>query len=123
MSGTPDTVFHIADRQQWSEAEAADEYRWSTLGVDLDEEGFIHTSLDHQVAGVAAQFYAGYPHPLVLLEIDVASCVAGGVECRMEDGGAGELFPHLYGALRPAWVRRVHPAGVDADGGFTWGDT
>lgn len=39
-----------------------------------------------------------------------------GIEVRFEDGGTGELYPHLYGAISPALVRDVLPAGVDAGG-------
>jgi uncharacterized protein (DUF952 family) len=35
-----------------------------------------------------------------------------------EDGGTGELFPHVYGPIDPAWVVDVLPAGFDEGGRF-----
>ncbi|MFO7299956.1 MAG: DUF952 domain-containing protein [Actinomycetes bacterium] len=115
------TVFHIADLAQWEEGKAAGAYRWSTRGATLDQVGFIHCSAtDDQVRRVAGFVYADHPGPLVVLEIDVVAAAAAGVETKMEDGGTGELFPHLYGALDPSWVVAVHPARFD-DGVFVWG--
>ena len=37
-----------------------------------------------------------------------------------EDGGAGELFPHLYAALPVALVVEVRPASFDAEGRFRY---
>lgn len=42
------------------------------------------------------------------------------MDVRLEDGGTGELFPHVYGPLDPAWVVEVHPVRVGG-GSFTWG--
>ena len=51
-------LLHITERLTWLEAEPAGEYRMSTRGVTLAEEGFIHCSLRHQLRGVAELFYA-----------------------------------------------------------------
>lgn len=122
MSEHPGRIFHIADRSQWEEAVAAGEYRWSTLGQDLDEVGFIHCSLAGQVDDVAHRFYRGHPASLVVLEIDTAAPASVGVDLRLEDGGGGELFPHVYGSIDPEWVVWVHEAGFGPDGRFAWGD-
>ena len=119
---TAGRIYHIADQLQWQEALVAGEYRWSTLGLDLDEVGFIHCSFARQVDGVAQRFYSYHPSPLVVLEIDQSAPEHAGVEVRVEDGGAGELFPHIYGPIDPAWVVEVHGAGFDSDGRFAWGD-
>jgi glutathione S-transferase len=90
-------IFHIARVDDWKAAQVAGEYRVSTLGRTLDEEGFIHASRRHQVAPVRAAFYADADLQLVLLEIDPAR-----LDCdlRLEvPPGADEAFPHLYGAL------------------------
>lgn len=118
---TAERIYHIADRLHWEEALAAGEYRWSTLGLDLDEVGFIHCSFTHQVEGVAGRFYTDHPSPLVVLEIDSSAPGRAGVDVRVEDGGAGELFPHIYGPIDPDWVVAAHDAGFDADGPFAWG--
>ena len=119
---TAGRIYHIADRLQWEEAVTAGAYRCSTLGLDLDEVGFIHCSFAGQVDGVAHRFYSDHPSPLVVLEIDQTAPGRVGVEVRAEDGGAGELFPHIYGPIDPAWVLQVYPAGFGADGQFAWGD-
>lgn len=118
----PGRIYHIADRLQWEEAIVAGEYRWSTLGLDLDEVGFIHCSFAHQVEGVADRFYSDHPSPLVVLEIDMSAPGREGVEVRAEDGGAGELFPHIYGPIDPSWVVAVHGAAFGPGGRFVWGD-
>jgi uncharacterized protein (DUF952 family) len=41
---------------------------------------------------------------------------------RLEDGGGGELFPHVYGPIPVASVAAVHPAWFEDDGGFVIGD-
>lgn len=114
-------VFHIADRGQWEAAIEAGEYRWSTRDAELDRVGFIHCSATpDQVRRVAAAVHRDHGRPLVVLEIDADAVARAGVEIRMEDGGTGERFPHLYGALRPEWVVRTHDAGFGA-AGFAWG--
>ena len=114
------TLYHIADAGEWEAAKQAGEYRHSTRGHDLDEVGFIHCSLGHQVSRVAEFVYRGYAGPLVVLEIDRDAAARSGVEVRMEDGGTGELFPHVYGPINPEWVVRVHAAGFEGER-FRWG--
>jgi Protein of unknown function (DUF952) len=46
-------LLHITERAAWHAALQAGEYRMSTRGVTLDEQGFIHCSLRHQLRGVA----------------------------------------------------------------------
>ena len=53
------TVLHLAEAAHWQEALRTGEYRWSTLGRTLEEEGFIHCSTPEQVPGVLARYYAG----------------------------------------------------------------
>ncbi len=45
-------VLHLAEVTHWDEALRTGEYRWSTLGRTLEEEGFIHCSTPEQLAGV-----------------------------------------------------------------------
>lgn len=95
-------VFHIALATDWAAALQAGEYRISTLGRTLDEQGYIHASFAHQVAGVFEAFYGAVTEPLVLLHLDAAAlpivlepAVPGGAE-----GTPGAaLFPHIYGPL------------------------
>ena len=95
-------IFHIAKVRDWDAAQVTGDYRISTLGRTLDEEGFIHASRRDQVEGVRRSFYADVSEPLVLLEIDPARLDA---ELRLEvPVGASEAFPHIYGPLQPAAV-------------------
>jgi uncharacterized protein (DUF952 family) len=90
-------LFHVALRRDWEAARAAGEYRVSTLGRTLEQDGFLHASFRHQWAGVRDAFYAGVDEPLVLLEIDPDLL---GVPVLVEvPEDADEAFPHIYGPL------------------------
>ena len=62
-------LFHITERAVWLEAVPAGDYRMSTRGVTLEQEGYIHCSLRHQLRGVAEYLY-GDADDLVVLVID-----------------------------------------------------
>ncbi len=109
------TIFHIAHAADWDAALTAGEYRVSTRGLGLDEVGFIHASTAAQVARVAGQFYRDDPEPLVVLALDESFI---DVPVRWEDGGNGDLFPHLYGPIRRGFVTAVVPASFEAEGAF-----
>jgi uncharacterized protein (DUF952 family) len=90
-------IFHIATVDDWQAALLAGDYRTSTRGRSLAEEGFIHASRTDQVEGVRTAFYADPGLHLVLLEIDPALLA---VEVRLEvPPGADEAYPHIYGPL------------------------
>ena len=109
------TIFHIAHRADWDAALVAGEYRVSSRGLTLDEVGFIHASTADQLAPVAARFYRDDPEDLIVLELDD---VVLGDAVHWEDGGAGELFPHVFRALRPGDVTANVPAYFDESGHF-----
>lgn len=91
-------IFHIAAVDDWQAALLAGDYRVSTLGRSLADEGFIHASRAGQVDGVRAAFYGDPGLRLVLLEIDPTRLE---VELRLEvPPGAEVAFPHIYGPLR-----------------------
>ena len=87
----------MAMPDDWAAAQASGEYRMSTRGVTLDQEGFIHCSFDHQVEGTANRFYADVDE-LVLLRVDPA-LVGGEVVVEPPFPGAVEHFPHVYGPI------------------------
>lgn len=90
-------VFHLALLRDWEQAARDGDYRVSTLGRSLADEGFVHASRRHQVAGVRSTFYADVAEPLVLLEIDPARL---DVPLRLEvPPEAEEAFPHIYGPV------------------------
>jgi glutathione S-transferase len=109
-------IFHIARQSDWQRSLTDGTYRVSTLGRSLEDEGFIHCSERHQVAGVANAFYRGVPG-LVLLVID-ADRVGPDVKDEALDGGA-ERFPHIYGPLNVDAVVVVEPLEPGEDGVFS----
>jgi uncharacterized protein (DUF952 family) len=108
-------LFHLADRGEWQAAVAAGEYRVSTRGVTLAEQGFIHCSLRHQVRGVADAIFAD-ADDLVLLVID-SGLVAAPIRYEVPEPGA-EAYPHIYGPLPVGAVTGVVPVSRDPGGRF-----
>ena len=103
-------LFHIALASDWEEARAAGEYRVSTVGRTLEEEGFLHMSYAAQWPGVLAAYYRDVTEPLVLLEVDpgrVGSPVVVEAPAGAPQGAGG--FPHVYGPLPVDAVVAVHP--------------
>ena len=99
-------------RDDWDEAQRTGaDYRRSTIGRSLEDEGFIHTSFAHQVQATADAFYRG--RDVVLLVIDPA-LVPG--ELRVEEIGDGRAFPHLYGPIPLGAVVTATPVPVAGDG-------
>jgi ribulose-phosphate 3-epimerase len=87
----PEPLFHLALTRDVDDAAATGQYRVSTIGRTLAEEGFIHASFAHQVAEVADRYYAGVDEPLTLLRVDPARLAS---PVRVEGG-----FPHVYGPI------------------------
>ena len=113
-------ILHIATTADWAEAVAAGVYRVSTLGVTIDQEGFIHAATPEQVRPTASRFYGDVTDPLVVLVMRTEALEAGGVPVRFEDAGTGELFPHLYAELPVVLVDEVRPAAFDGTGALTY---
>ncbi|MBN1934034.1 MAG: DUF952 domain-containing protein [Anaerolineae bacterium] len=103
-------VFHITARDQWQRAQQAGLY----YPESLDTDGFIHCSTATQVIPVANFYYRGQVD-LVLLGVDTART---GAEIRYEPGYDGDLYPHLYGALKVSAVCRVIDLEPDPSGNF-----
>ncbi len=103
-------LLHITERAAWLEAAGSGEYRMSTRGVTLEDQGFIHCSLRHQLRGVAEAFY-GDADDLVVLVIDSARVPA---DVRYEAPEPGtEKYPHIYGPLPTGAVTAVIPVRRD----------
>jgi uncharacterized protein (DUF952 family) len=107
-------LLHITERASWEAALGTGSYRMSTRGVTLEEQGFIHCSLAHQLRAVAEFVYGGADDDLVVLVID-ADRLDAPVEYEAPEPGADE-FPHIYGALPTAAVTEVVTVGRDAEG-------
>ncbi|MEU8269455.1 DUF952 domain-containing protein [Sphaerisporangium sp. NPDC049002] len=102
------TILHLALADDWADAEKAGEYRVSTLGRTLEEEGYIHACADlDQLRGVAERYYTGVTAPLAVLTVDQAL-----LDCPVifeVPPGADEAFPHIYGPLPVEAVVAVSP--------------
>jgi uncharacterized protein (DUF952 family) len=100
-------VFHLALASDSAAARADGDYRVSTLGVTLEQEGFLHASFAHQWEGVRARYYADVEDPLVLLTVD-PDLLDVPLVVETPDG-ADEVFPHIYGPLPVTAVVGVRP--------------
>jgi uncharacterized protein (DUF952 family) len=106
-------ILHIAERTAWDGGAAAGEYRMSTRGVTLEQEGFIHCSLPHQLRGVAERYYAD-ADDLVVLVVDTDRLPS---PVRFEPPAPGaEEYPHIYGPIPLSAVTRVLAVTRDAAG-------
>ena len=106
-----DPVLHLAEVAHWDEALRTGEYRWSTLGRTLEEEGFIHCSTPEQVPGVLARYYASYADDLLLLTVDPERLTSP-LKWDVVNTVTGERFPHVYGPITPDAVTHtqvLHP--------------
>lgn len=94
-------LLHLAEASLWEAARGTGTYEMSTRGRTLQEEGFIHLSLPHQLPGVERMLYGDEGgaggHDLVVLAVDPAR-LTGPVRYEAMKPG-GEEFPHLYGPL------------------------
>lgn len=103
-------ILHLAELEHWQSAQASGQYIQSTRGAKLEDVGFIHCSSPQQLPVVASFIYADYTNDLVVLELDTIATANAGIEIRMEDGGNGELYPHLYGPLKTDWIKETYLA-------------
>ena len=119
MLGRPvQWLYHIATAPDWDQARQDGEYRTSTRGRSLREEGFIHASTAAQVLPVANAVYQDEQQDLLLLVLDSSQITA---EIRREPvPGWAEPFPHIYGPLDVAAVVRAVPLERDPAGSFRW---
>ena len=101
-------IYHIATVSDWERAQHDGAYTTSTLGVTLEQEGYLHASRADQWEGVRDRYYADVEEPLVLLEIDTDLLDVPLVE-EPPAPGVEETFPHIYGPLKPDAVVSVMP--------------
>ena len=112
-------IHHLALAADWAAAQQTGEYRISTLGRTLEDEGFVHAAHANQVAGVAGRYYADVTDDLVLLVIDPDRLGVPVVE-EVPPGG-DEPFPHVYGPVPVGAVVEARPVVRDPGGGFSFG--
>lgn len=109
-------IYHLAYKNDWNQAQRSGEYRQSTKGRTLEEQGFIHAcAKPAQVDQVANAFYRGDSGLLVLIidEAKVRSQIR-----RDPVPGFDTPLPHIYGPLNPDAVIDAVPLETDADGAF-----
>jgi uncharacterized protein (DUF952 family) len=113
---TEPVVYHVCRTLEWDTAVASGRYAGSSQDL---ADGFIHCSAAAQVVASVARHRAGQDG-LTILEIDAALL---GDALRWEPSRGGQLFPHIYGDLRPSAVRRAAPLPLGRDGRhlFPWG--
>jgi uncharacterized protein (DUF952 family) len=107
-------LLHITERKTWETALQTGWYRTSTRGVSLDEQGFIHCSLPHQLHAVAEYVYGDDAGDLVVLVID-SERLSVPVEYEAPEPGA-EKYPHIYGPVPTIAVSEVVPVAHDTEG-------
>lgn len=100
-------IYHLALASDWDAAVDAGEYRVSTRGRTLEQEGFIHCSHADQWRGVLQAFYADVTEPLLLLTIDTDLLTSPVVEEEVPD--SDRPFPHIYGPINPGAVVAYTP--------------
>ena len=103
------TIYKICPESLWRDAEIAGQFTGSPVD---SADGFIHFSTPAQVAETLARHFAGKDH-LLLVAVDATKL---GDELKYEPSRGGDLFPHLYGALRLDAVRWVKPLPLSDDG-------
>lgn len=86
-------IYKILRRPEWDAFRAAGE----TAGAPIDlTDGYIHFSTAAQVAETAAKHFAT-ESDLVLVAVNADTL---GADLKWEPSRGGQLFPHLYRALR-----------------------
>jgi uncharacterized protein (DUF952 family) len=103
-------------RAEWDAARKNGHYSGSSQDL---ADGFVHFSGPDQIVESAAKHRKGQSD-LVIIEVDAEAL---GPALRWEESRGGRLFPHLYGKLAVASVRRAAPLPLGADGRhvFPWG--
>ena len=100
-------IYKILRSSEWESFEAAGE----TRGAPVDRaDGFIHFSTAGQVAETAAKHFAG-EDGLWLVAVEAGRM---GDALKWEPSRGGQLFPHLYRALRRdevVWAKPLPMAG------------
>ena len=111
-------IYHLALRSDWDAAVAAGTYRVSTVGLGIDEVGFIHASRADHLQATARRFYDDLGVPLVLLVLARDRLDASGIPV-VDDPVGDDTFPHVYAALPVELVDDVLPAAF-TDGTLTY---
>ena len=94
------TIYHVTTASEWNSAKQKGFYE----APSLKEEGFIHCSQDHQVAGVLDRYFTG-KDGLVKLVIDTDKLNSRFVFDWSPS--SQDTFPHIYGPINTDAVIEV----------------
>lgn len=104
-----DLVFKICPAALWRRAQVQGVFTGAPVDVT---DGFIHFSTAAQVRETARRHFSG----LAELKLVTVATEALGPALKWEASRGGDLFPHLYGPLPLAAVRKVEDLPLGADG-------
>jgi uncharacterized protein (DUF952 family) len=93
-------IYHVTTKTDWSKAQRKGYYE----AVSLANEGFIHCSQEHQVAGVLERYFEGQTD-LVTLVIDTDKLTSKFVFDWSPS--MADTFPHVYGPINLDSVIRI----------------
>lgn len=93
-------IYHVVTAVLWEAARKAGYYE----AASLKDEGFIHTSTEHQVQGVLQRYYQNQQN-LLLLHIDESKLLAA-LKYELAPS-VNEEFPHIFGRLNLDAVVKV----------------
>jgi len=102
-------IYKICTATEWRDAEARGSFTGSAVDI---ADGFIHFSTATQVEETARRHFAGQTD-LVLVAVDPDALGDG---LKWEPSRGGDLFPHLYGALKAKAVFAANSLPLGADG-------
>ena len=126
MSDQPDIptdanlIFHVTTKDEWNKAKLTGVYDCSTRGKSFDEVGFIHASLRTQVDDVAKFLYRDTDEVLVVLIMDLKNLETSGHTVRFEDGGNGQMYPHIYAAISIDSIIDIRDGAFNDQGNFVF---
>ncbi|MDT6940137.1 DUF952 domain-containing protein [Brucella pseudogrignonensis] len=106
---TKTTIYKIAPRDLWAQAEEAGKFTGAPVDI---ADGYIHFSTHEQVRETAAKHFAGQAD-LLLVSVDAAAL---GDALKYETSRGGALFPHLYAVLPLSAVTKVEPLPLGDNG-------
>jgi uncharacterized protein (DUF952 family) len=106
---TPTTVYKVLTADEMTALERDGRFGGS---ADDRRDGFIHLSTADQLTETVDRHFAGRDD-LWVAAVDVE---AHGDEIRWEPSRGGQLFPHLYAAMRLDTVPAYSELARDADG-------
>lgn len=95
-------IYHVAFADAWEAALQKGTYEHPSL----KDEGFIHCSQDHQVAGVLERYFKGQTN-LVKLVIDTDKLSSHYVFDWSPS--TQDTFPHIYGPINVSAITEVIP--------------